>query len=91
MKNIIIGLIICAVGNNHIFGNVVLLEQDNTYTFKTINEETVQKSSFNDTNGNTRIKAEPYIDFNNNGKYDYAEEYIDDNQNTLKEDSSPSY
>ncbi len=83
MKNIIIGLIICAVGNNHIFGNVVLLEQDNTYTFKTTDEETAQKSSFNDTNGNTRIKAEPYTDFNNNGKYDYAEEYIDDNQNGI--------
>ena len=50
MKIIIIGLIICAVGNNHIFGNVTLIEQDNTYTFKTTDAETVQESSFNDTN-----------------------------------------
>ena len=83
MKNIIIGLIICAVGNNHIFGNVVLIEQDNTYTFKITDEETAQESSFNDTNGNTRIKVEPYTDFNNNGKYDYGEEYIDNNQNGI--------
>ena len=74
MKNIIIGLIICAVGNNYIFSNVFLIEQDNTYTFKTTDEDIVQESSLNDTNGNTRIKAEPYIDFNNNGKYDQAEE-----------------
>ena len=50
MKNIIIGLIICAVGNNHIFGNVALIEQDNTYTFKITDEETAQDSSFNDQN-----------------------------------------
>ena len=89
MKNIIIGLIICAVGNNHIFGNVVLLAQDSTYTFKTTDEETAQKSSFNDTNGNTRIKVEPYTDFNNNGKYDYSEEYIDDNQNGIYDIQEP--
>ena len=89
MKNIIIGLIICAVSNDHVFGNVVLIEQDITSALKATEEETMQKSSFNDTNGNIHIKGEPYTDLNNNGEYDYAEKYLDDNQNGIWDNDEP--
>ncbi len=89
MRNIIIGLIICAVSNDHVFGNVVLLEQDIAYAFEPTEEETIQQSSLDDTNGNINIKAEPYTDLNNNGEYDYAEKYLDDNQNGIWDNDEP--
>ena len=60
MRDIIIGLIICVMSNDHIFGNVVLIEQDITFALEATEEENMQKSSFNETNGDIRIQAEPY-------------------------------
>ena len=70
----------CAVGSNHIFCNVIFTKQNITNASKADEEQTPQKSIFNN---NTNIESEPYTDLNKNGKYDYAEEYIDDNQNGI--------
>ena len=76
MRNIIIGVIICAIGSNHIFSNILLIEQDITNVSKTPKDELAQKNSFNNKNINIYIETEPYTDLNKNGKYDYEEEYI---------------
>ena len=76
----------CAVGSNHIFCNVIFTKQNITNASKADEEQTPQKSEFNN---NTNIKSEPYQDLNKNGKYDYAEQYFDYNQNGKWNDHEP--
>ena len=79
----------CIVSNNHVFGNVALIEQDITNVLISSNDADTQQNSFNNTIRNTHVLSEPYSDLNNNGKYDYAEEYLDENQNGICDIQEP--
>ena len=49
IRNIIIGLIMCIVSNNHVFGNVALIEQDITNVLISAKDADTQQNSFNNT------------------------------------------
>ena len=57
---IIIGLIMCTISNNHVFGNVVFIEEDITNVLIASKDIDSQQNSFNDTIRDTHLLSEPY-------------------------------
>ena len=56
----------CIVSNNHVFGNVALIEQDITNVLISSKDADTQQNSFNNAIRNTHVLSEPYSDLNNN-------------------------